>query len=185
MRSRETVTLDDAGVLGAFQADPYIKRERVRSVLCVPILRQAEVLGVLYLENNLTSHAFTKERLAILQVIASQAAISIYNAQLYERLEQRVAQRTEELAFKNRQVASMLDNMDQGVFTIDETLSVQPEYSRYLEQILGTTEIVGKNCIELLFKVRTCAPTRWSRARLPCSSASASRLGWRRPMRRT
>lgn len=151
LRSRDAVTLDDAGVLGAFQADPYIKRERVRSVLCIPILRQAEILGVLYLENNLTSHAFTKERLAILQVIASQAAISIVNAQLYERLEQRVAQRTEELAFKNRQVASMLDNMDQGVFTIDESLCVQPEYSRYLEQILGTTEILGKNCIDLLF----------------------------------
>lgn len=151
LRSRDAVTLDDAGVLGAFQADPYVKRERVRSVLCIPILRQGEVLGVLYLENNLTSHAFTKERLAILQVIASQAAISIFNAQLYEQLEQRVAQRTEELAFKNRQVASMLDNMDQGVFTIDQTLSVQPEYSRYLEQILGTSEILGKNCIELLF----------------------------------
>jgi len=116
------------------------------------------VLGVLYLENNLTSHAFTKERLAILQVIASQAAISIYNAQLYERLEQRVAQRTEELAFKNRQVASMLDNMDQGVFTIDESLSIQPEYSRYLEQIFGTTEIVGKKCTELLFKDANLRP---------------------------
>ena len=158
LRSRDTVTLDDAAVLGAFQADPYVKRERVRSVLCVPILRQAETLGVLYLENNLTSHAFTKERLAILQVIASQAAISIYNAQLYEQLEQRVAQRTEELAFKNRQVASMLDNMDQGVFTIDETLTVQPEYSRYLEQILGTTEIVGKNCCELLFRDANLRP---------------------------
>ncbi|HYP76860.1 MAG TPA: AAA family ATPase [Polyangiaceae bacterium] len=151
LRSREAVTLDDAGVLGAFQSDAYIKRETVRSVLCAPILRQGEILGVLYLENNLTSHAFTKERLAILQVIASQAAISIHNAQLYERLEQRVALRTEQLAFKNRQVASMLDNMDLGVFTIDETLNIQPEYSRYLAQILGTDEIVGKNCVDLLF----------------------------------
>jgi predicted ATPase/HPt (histidine-containing phosphotransfer) domain-containing protein/PAS domain-containing protein len=151
LRTREALALDDACARGNFQTDPYVVGRRVRSLLCVPILRQGEILGVLYLENNQTSHAFTRERVAILQVIASQAAISIDNAQLYASLERRVRARTQELAQKNRQIASMLDNMEQGVFTIDEQLRVQPGYSRRLEQILGTADIVGRSCVDLLF----------------------------------
>ncbi len=158
LRTREALSLDDACANGNFQTDPYIKEQRVRSLLCVPILRQGEILGVLYLENNQTSHAFTRERIGILQVIASQAAISIYNAQLYASLERRVRERTQELAQKNRQIASMLDNMDQGVFTIDEELRVLPGYSRHLEQILGTSEIVGQNCMNLLFSCANLRP---------------------------
>jgi len=158
LRTREPLALDDAGARGNFQADPYVVEQRVRSLLCVPILRQGEILGALYLENNQTSHAFTRERIEILQVIASQAAISISNAQLYAGLELRVRERTAELAQKNRQIASMLDNMDQGVFTIDEQLQVQPGYSHHLEQILGTTDIVGQNCMDLLFSGANLRP---------------------------
>ena len=158
LRTREALALDDACERGNFQTDPYISEHRVRSLLCVPILRQGEILGVLYLENSQTSHAFTRERIGILQVIASQAAISIYNAQLYASLERRVRERTHELAQKNRQIASMLDNMDQGVFTVDDQLLVQPGYSRHLEQILGTTNIVGHNCMELLFSGANLRP---------------------------
>ena len=98
LRTRDALALDDASSGGGFQADPHVKEHRVRSILCVPILRQGEILGVLYLENNRATHAFTQERIALLQVIASQAAISIYNAQLYASLERRVKERTHELA---------------------------------------------------------------------------------------
>ncbi|HET7541059.1 MAG TPA: AAA family ATPase [Polyangiaceae bacterium] len=158
LRTCEPLALDDACTRGSFQADPYIVEHRVRSLLCVPILRQGELLGALYLENNQTSHAFTHERIEILQVLASQAAISICNAQLYAGLELRVRERTLELAQKTRQIASMLDNMDQGVFTVDEQLQVQPGYSRHLEQILGTSDIVGKNCMDLLFSGANLRP---------------------------
>src|SRR5207253_1737485 len=151
LRTREALALDDASAGGNFVADPYVKGRGIRSLLCVPILRQGQILGALYLENNQTSHAFTRERIGILQVIASQAAISIYNAQLYASLERRVQERTHELAQKNRQIASMLDNMDQGIFTIDQDLLVLPGYSRHLEQILGTSQIVGQSCMTLLF----------------------------------
>jgi predicted ATPase/GAF domain-containing protein/HPt (histidine-containing phosphotransfer) domain-containing protein len=150
LRTGETVALDDASKSGAFQADPRVRKRGVRSVLCAPIMRQGEVLGAFYAENNQSAYAFTRERTAALQVIASQAAISIYNAQLYENLEQRVAQRTEELALKNRQIASMLDNLDQGVFTIDRTLRIEPGHSRRLADILGTEELVGRDCLALL-----------------------------------
>jgi predicted ATPase/HPt (histidine-containing phosphotransfer) domain-containing protein/PAS domain-containing protein len=150
LHTGEAVTLDDAATSGPFRTDPRVRKHRVRSVLCAPIMRQGEILGALYVENNLSSHAFTRERLAALQVIASQAAISIYNAQLYDNLERRVAQRTEELALKNHQIASMLDNLDQGIFTIDRTLRVQPGHSRRLAEILGTTDLVGRDCLTLL-----------------------------------
>ncbi|XYI02375.1 AAA family ATPase [Sorangium sp. So ce1128] len=84
--TRERVLLDDAAAeAGRFSGDEYIVRHKPRSVLCVPILRQAEVIGLLYLENNLTTHAFTPERLLALELLATQAAISLEHALLLAR----------------------------------------------------------------------------------------------------
>ncbi|WP_438039122.1 AAA family ATPase [Sorangium sp. So ce128] len=84
--TKERVLLDDAAAkAGRFSGDEYIVRHNPRSVLCVPILRQAEVLGLLYLENNVTTHAFTPERLLALELLATQAAISLENALLLAR----------------------------------------------------------------------------------------------------
>lgn len=158
LRSKEAVALDDACNQGAFQNDEYIKINLTRSLLCVPIQRQGKILGALYLENNQTTHAFTRDRIGLLQVIASQAAISIYNAQLYGTLERRVQERTAELGLKNRQIASMLDNMEQGVFTINKDLAIEPGYSRQLAHILGTADIAGQNCMQLLFGAANVRP---------------------------
>jgi predicted ATPase/signal transduction histidine kinase/tRNA A-37 threonylcarbamoyl transferase component Bud32 len=84
--TRERVILDDAAAkAGRFSGDEYIAQHKPRSVLCVPILRQAELIGLLYLENNLTTHAFTPERLLALELLATQAAISLENALLLAR----------------------------------------------------------------------------------------------------
>ncbi|MBZ4418354.1 ATP-binding sensor histidine kinase [Myxococcus sp. RHSTA-1-4] len=80
-RTRERVILNDA-VRARYASDPYLAREKPRSVLCLPVLRQAEVVAILYLENNLVSDAFTPERLATLELLATQAAISLENALL-------------------------------------------------------------------------------------------------------
>jgi len=90
--------LDDArdGVQ-AFCDDPYFSQHELKSVLCLPIHLQTKLIGLLYLENNLTVCAFHPQRLAILQVLSAQAAISIENALLYENLEEKVQQRTQEL----------------------------------------------------------------------------------------
>ncbi|WP_437710418.1 AAA family ATPase [Sorangium sp. So ce448] len=171
LRTGEAVTLDDASKAGAFQADPQVRRRGVRSVLCAPIMRKGDVLGALYVENNVSAYAFTLDRLAALQVIASQAAISIYNAQLYESLERRVAQRTEELALKNGQIASMLDNLDEGVFTIDRNRRVEPGYSRRLAEILGHADLAGRDCIALLFDGSSVRPDARSAAEAALSCA--------------
>ena len=83
--------LDDALAQNPFSADQYICQKRARSVLCLPLVKQAQLVGVLYLENNLASHVFTPARISILELLASQAAISLENARLYNDLEEREA----------------------------------------------------------------------------------------------
>jgi predicted ATPase/serine phosphatase RsbU (regulator of sigma subunit) len=88
-RTRKTVLLASAQRGHIFSADPYFAARRPRSVLCVPMLRGGQLVGLLYLENSLTAQAFTAGRVSILEVLAAQAAISIENAMLYEQAEAR------------------------------------------------------------------------------------------------
>ncbi len=85
-RTGESVILDDASGRNMFSSDPYMETKRPVSVLCLPILRQGILTGLLYLENNLVRGAFTAERIALLELLASQAAISLEIATLYQGL---------------------------------------------------------------------------------------------------
>jgi PAS domain S-box-containing protein len=86
VRTRESVVLNDALVSNLYSEDGYVRQKRPRSVLCLPIVKQAKLVGALYLENNLTPHAFTSSRVTVLELLASQAAISLENATLYSDL---------------------------------------------------------------------------------------------------
>jgi PAS domain S-box-containing protein len=87
LRTRESVVLDDAVAQPLFAADPYIRERQARSILCLPLITQAKLIGVLYLENRLASHVFTPARISVLELLASQAAISLENAGLYAELQ--------------------------------------------------------------------------------------------------
>jgi PAS domain S-box-containing protein len=91
LRTQESLTLDDAAAQLPFAADPYVREKQVRSILCLPLLNQAKLIGVLYLENNLTPGAFVPGRIAVLKLLATQAAITLENTRLYRDLEQREA----------------------------------------------------------------------------------------------
>ena len=91
LRTKESVLLHDASGQNPFAADEYIRGHHARSVLCLPLLKQTRLLGMLYLENNLTPHAFTPARMAVLKLLASEAAISMENARLYRDLAEREA----------------------------------------------------------------------------------------------
>jgi PAS domain S-box-containing protein len=100
IRTRDSVLLDDAAAPHAFAADAYLGAQHARSILCVPLLNQAKLTGVLYLENTLTPHVFTPTRRAVLTLLASQAAISLENARLYaerQRAEETVRQSEKQL----------------------------------------------------------------------------------------
>jgi PAS domain S-box-containing protein len=90
-RTQESVVLDDASAENPFSDDTYIRERHARSILCLPLLNQGKLIGVLYLENTLTPHAFTPSRTAVLKLVASQAAISLENTRLYADLQQREA----------------------------------------------------------------------------------------------
>ncbi|MFA6292585.1 MAG: AAA family ATPase [Victivallales bacterium] len=85
-RTKETIVLNDAANEGPFIQDEYIRQNKLRSVLCLPIMNQSVLTGILYLENNIAVGAFTPGRVKVLEMLASQAAISIENAKLYSQL---------------------------------------------------------------------------------------------------
>jgi GAF domain-containing protein len=87
LRTGESVILDEAAQ-SAFAEDRYILERRTRSILCLPLINQGKLNGVVYFENNLTDSAFAPARIAILKLLASQAAISLENATLYQALEE-------------------------------------------------------------------------------------------------
>jgi two-component system NarL family sensor kinase len=103
-RTQETLVVDDAVSESSFSTDPYIKHHQTRSLLCMPILKQNQPIGILYLENNLSTGVFTSDRLQVLKLLMAQAVISLENARLYERLadyaetlERKVEKRTQAL----------------------------------------------------------------------------------------
>ncbi|MGK7901191.1 MAG: AAA family ATPase [Hormoscilla sp.] len=100
-RTRSDVVLSNAAVAGRFVKDPYIAAKNLKSLLCTSILKGGQLIGILYLENNLTTNAFTTDRIKILRVLFAQAAISLENALFYANLEQKVADRTQEVNEKN------------------------------------------------------------------------------------
>jgi GAF domain-containing protein len=90
-RTQETVILNDASASSPFSTDAYISRTRARSILCLPLVKQGRLIAVLYLENHLASNVFTQARIAVLQVLAPQAALALQNSRLYRDLEVREA----------------------------------------------------------------------------------------------
>jgi predicted ATPase/signal transduction histidine kinase/tRNA A-37 threonylcarbamoyl transferase component Bud32 len=98
LRTQESVVLHHSSQSGEFTQDPYIKANQSQSVLCAPLLNQGQLSGIIYLENNLTTGAFTPDRLELLQLLSGQAAIAIDNARLYTNLEHKVNERTQTLS---------------------------------------------------------------------------------------
>jgi predicted ATPase/signal transduction histidine kinase len=112
--STETIVLDDASSEGMFTEDHYIKHRKLKSLLCLPIIKNGNLIGILYLENNKATHAFTEEMIHFLSFLSTQAAISIENAYLYENLEANVTKRTEELKNANRHLEELNQELEQS-----------------------------------------------------------------------
>ncbi|MGB7443381.1 MAG: AAA family ATPase [Coleofasciculaceae cyanobacterium] len=85
-RTRESVVLNNAENDPKFANSPYIKVHKPKSILCFPLQHQGKLAGIIYLENNLTTEAFTSDRVELLNLLSSQAAISIENARFYNNL---------------------------------------------------------------------------------------------------
>ncbi|MBD2497938.1 ATP-binding sensor histidine kinase [Nostoc sp. FACHB-280] len=124
-RSREILVIDDAINQGFLATDMYVIRQQPKSLLCIPMINQNQLVGILYLENNLATAAFTNDRLEVIKLLTSQATISLENAILYENLNQtkqqleeynhnleaKVAERTNELKDKNDKLQQALQEL--------------------------------------------------------------------------
>jgi PAS domain S-box-containing protein len=91
VRTKERLLLHNALNQSPFSGDEYLHRHPSHSILCLPLVKQTTLVGALYLENNLTGHAFTSERMAVLTLLASEAAIALENIRLYDDLRDREA----------------------------------------------------------------------------------------------
>lgn len=91
IRSQKPLIVDDATQPDPLYGEEYVHRRHPRSILCLPLIKQAKLTGLLYLENTLTTHAFTPDRVAVLDLLAAQAAISLENTLLYRDLQEREA----------------------------------------------------------------------------------------------
>jgi PAS domain S-box-containing protein len=124
-RTRERLILNDSSSQNAFSADPYIVRSHPRSILCLPLISQHKLIGILYLENNLAPNVFTPDRVTLLEVLASQAAISLENSRLYH-----------DLADREGKIRRLVDANIIGIFIADRE-------SRILEANDAFLRIVG------------------------------------------
>jgi serine phosphatase RsbU (regulator of sigma subunit) len=131
-RTYENLVLNHACVEGQFIHDPHIVKQEIQSVLCLPLINQGQLTGILYLENNLTTAAFTSDRLEVLKLLSSQLAISIENALLYRTLEQKVEQRTAELAEANQEIMALNEQLKEDNIRMSAELKV----SRRLQEML-------------------------------------------------
>jgi signal transduction histidine kinase len=116
--TQETVVIDNAIAQTSLASDAYIQKQKPKSLLCTPIVNQGKLIGIIYLENRLSQGVFTSDRLQVIKLLMSQAAISLQNAQLYSQLEdysytlaQKVEERTQELQAKATQLEATLQKL--------------------------------------------------------------------------
>ncbi|SDR58981.1 PAS domain S-box-containing protein [Rhizobiales bacterium GAS113] len=143
-RTKERVLLNDASSANQFSADEYIQRHHARSILCEPLLKQTRLVGVLYLENNLAPHAFTPDRIAVLKLLASEAATSLENTRLYADLQEREAK-----------VRRLVDTALDAALIIDEQGRIT-EWNPQAETMFGwrREEAVGQRVSEMVVPMR-------------------------------
>ncbi|GAB4178509.1 MAG: AAA family ATPase [Coleofasciculaceae cyanobacterium] len=138
-RTRETVVKNDAAQQGKFTNDPYIKTNKTKSILCAPLVNQGQLSGIVYLENNLTTGAFTPDRLEVIQLLSGQAAIAITNAKLYA-----------EVTESERRLTQYLEAMPMGVAV--HTPTGQLHYVNQTAQQLMGLEVLPEAKTEQLTK---------------------------------
>jgi PAS domain S-box-containing protein len=144
-RSAEDLVIQDATEAKQFDQDLYIHRYKPKSILCMPIRQKDSPSGVLYLENNLTTAAFTEDRIKVLRILLSQAAISLDNARLYEDLKQEIVDRKqaqEDLLH----LATAIEQAAEGIVITDTRGTVHYTNPAF-EKISDYTqkEIIGQN----------------------------------------
>jgi predicted ATPase/signal transduction histidine kinase/tRNA A-37 threonylcarbamoyl transferase component Bud32 len=141
-RTGERVLLEDARMQSAFSADPYIAHHRPRSMLCLPIARQGKLTGMFYLENNKLVGAFSGSRLAVLELLAAQIAISLDNSRLYRASQDAISVRDQFLSIASHELRTPLTPLKLHLQSLMRLVRQNPEAipRGRLEALVGVTE---------------------------------------------
>ncbi|UCH95974.1 MAG: AAA family ATPase, partial [Candidatus Aminicenantes bacterium] len=148
-RTRETVILSDASHEERFAHDSYINTQKPKSVLCMPLLHQDNLTGILYLENNLTCGAFTGGRVQILDLLSYQIAISIENARIHERLGKLVEKRTAELKASYEQLRKEIAERKKNEESLKTSEEKFAKVFRYTPSLVAITTIAEDRIVEV------------------------------------
>ena len=140
IRTRESVILDDASRPNLFSGDDYLRDRQSKSILCLPLIKQQQLTGILFLENALASHAFTPARIAVLELLAAQAAISLENTRLYGDLQEREAKVRR--LFDSNIIGICIFNLDRRIMEANDAFLGIVGYSRD-DLILGRLNFAG------------------------------------------
>ncbi|NJM59695.1 MAG: GAF domain-containing protein [Oscillatoriales cyanobacterium RU_3_3] len=166
-RSKQSLVKTNAAKHGKFTSDPYIKKHQSKSILCAPLLNQGQLIGIIYLENNLISRAFTDDRVEVLQLLSTQAAVSITNAKLYAELQESESKLTQfleavpvgitvhnpsgEVSYINQTGQRLLGQIGAPQATIEQLASTCPIYITgsekpcAIEQLPALRALQGEN----------------------------------------
>jgi PAS domain S-box-containing protein len=152
-RTEQKLVLNDATSEGLFAADPYIIMYRPKSIICIPVTQQAKTVGILYLENRTLKNAFTPERIEVLEILSSQAAISIKNSMNYEeinRTKNALQESKEKLQQSLEEYRNLFENI-QDVFYRTDLEGMVILMSPSVEKLLGyrIDELQNSKFVEL------------------------------------
>jgi PAS domain S-box-containing protein len=182
--SRDGIVLRDAAVEGPFIADPYIAAHRTRSVICMPLVNQGRLVGILYLENNHMRDAFAAGKRELLHMLSTQMALSLENALLYQKAQAEIAERraaVDALRDSELRFHTIYDSINDAVMVVDIATGTVLEANEAMCVMFGYTheEVVQLKVDTLSFEESTwtkTSPVAW----LPRSAAGGPRLLERR-----
>jgi len=151
LRIGEGIVINDAVHDKLFAKDSYIERCKPKSILCIPVLTKNKLIGILYFENNLTTEAFTQDQTAFLKIVASQAAISLENINMYTHLEEKVKERTREIEIQKALFQQLFATSPDGIVLVDNEGCVTNINSAFQDLFqYSLDEIRGMHITQLL-----------------------------------
>jgi predicted ATPase/serine phosphatase RsbU (regulator of sigma subunit) len=134
---KKVLVFDNVSMDPNYSNDPYIRKNQPKSVVCFPVLKKDRLSAIIYLENNRVEGAFTAARLEVLNMLSAQIAISVENTELYENLEEKVKQRTNDLHNAHQQLEKNHKALEESHKKINDSVNYA---SRIQEAVLPSLE---------------------------------------------